>query len=140
MEGNINNSSIYTEEEMELLEKSKKVRIGMVDNILEANKNKITHGGTARVVNEILTSLDTSINNSATARLKHSENTNKEAILDMVSEIIINDHKLRSKSKVEGVIPDIPTEYSSVELVPGELELEPEPLELKDFTVGDIND
>jgi len=47
-----NNNSIYSEEEIEILEKTKKIRLGIMDAL---TKDGIpTHIGTVRVLNEVL--------------------------------------------------------------------------------------
>ena len=124
---------LYTEEELDLLEKSKKLRVGLVDNlVIHADPTAKNYNSTARVVNELLTSLDKTIHDSANTRLKHQDSQNVGNIADIMAGIFKEIHTQNANApKRETVI--LEDKFLPDNLVPGELSIEQPVLELKDF-------
>lgn len=124
---------LYTEEELELLEKSKKLRVGLVDNlVIHADPTAKNYNSTARVVNELLTSLDKTIHDSANTRLKHQDSQNVGNMADIMAGIFKEIHTQNANApKRETVI--LEDKFLPDNLVPGELSIEQPVLELKDF-------
>ena len=123
------NTTIYTEEELALLEKTKKIRLDVADNMI---KNGVPNNvGEIRVLNEVLTTLDKSVNETVANRLKHNENENKEALLDTVALAL---SKIE-KTKVVAIdrIIDAPDEYIPCDIVPGETDIGVSQLNASDF-------
>lgn len=124
---------LYTEEELDLLEKSKKLRVGLVDNlVIHADPTAKNYNSTARVVNELLTSLDKTIHDSANTRLKHQDSQNVGNMADIMAGIFKEIHTQNANApKRETVI--LEDKFLPDNLVPGELSIEQPVLELKDF-------
>jgi len=123
------NTTIYTEEELALLDKTKKIRLDVADNMI---KNGVPNNvGEIRVLNEVLTTLDKSVNETVANRLKHNENENKEALLDTVALALSN----IQQSKVAATDRDIdaPDEVIPTDIVPGETDIGVSQLNASDF-------
>jgi hypothetical protein len=127
------NNSIYTEEELALLNKSKSMRVQMVDAVFKESGGAPTHGGTIRVVNEVLTSLDKTVNDAAQARLKHQETQNQGEILDTVAAVFKAVASQKSSHRAEDVILEVTTKEVPDDIVPGETEIHPDQLMIEDF-------
>lgn len=127
--------SIFTDEEQEILNRTRKVRIDIVDNMVKGGvPDKV---GEVRVLNEILGGLDKMVQDSAANRLKHEENLNNEGTKDMVSEVVKAIALDRTKSmSVGGSKPVLEVEYipDDTDVVEGELEISPDSLNPDDFT------
>lgn len=128
--------SIFTDEEQEILSRTKKVRIDIVDNMVKGGvPDKV---GEVRVLNEILGGLDKMVQDSAANRLKHEENLNNEGTKDMVSEMIRSVALTRSKQAAlsDGNKPVLEAAYipNDEDVVDGELEISPDSLDPDDFT------
>ena len=130
--------NVYTQEELELLNRSKTIRMKIVDEFM---KNGVpTNTSEVRVINELLTSLDKSVHDGVNNRIKHQDASNKEAILDMVAENIklVARRKREELPKIE-ITRELPDELNEIETVPGETEIHPERLNMSDI-LGDDND
>jgi len=128
-------ASIFTDDEQSILDKTKKVRIDLVDNMVKGGVPDRV--GDIRVLNEVLSGLDKMVQDSAGNRLKHQENANNEATKDLVAEMIKQTAMSRSNIiDVELTTPELPSEYvpGDDEVVEGELEINPTPLDVNDFT------
>ena len=92
-----------------------------------------------RLMNEILTSAEASIHKNAELRLKHSDNKNKEAIVAQMAEVIKSTHKKRLEAfaNKEEVNPDIDNKYIPTDIVKGETDIDPAPLNIEDFISGE---
>ena len=122
-------STIYTEDELVLLEKTKKIRVDIADNM---TKNGVPNNvAEIRVLNEVLTTLDKSINETVANRLKHNENENKEALLDTVALALSNISK--TKTAATDRVIDAPEEYIPDDIVPGETDIGVSQLNPSDF-------
>lgn len=126
---NEQNTIIYTESELALLEKTKKIRLDIADNMV---KNGVPNNvGEIRVLNEVLTTLDKSVNETVANRLKHTENENKEALLDTVALALSNIDS--SKTPAVGRIIEATVEYIPEDIVPGETDIGVSQLTAGDF-------
>jgi len=131
-------NSVYEQDELLMLEKSKSIRLQIVDEFMKGGVP--TNTSEVRVINELLTSLDKSVHDGVNNRIKHQDASNKEAILDMVAENI----KLVARQKRE-IIPtleietELPEEYTEIETVPGEKDINPGMLSMKDI-LGNYDD
>ena len=124
---------LYTEEELDLLEKSKNLRIGLVDNLVtHADPTAKNYNSTARVVNELLTSLDKTIHDSANTRLKHQDSQNVGNMADIMAGIFkeIHTQNANAPKRVTVILDD---KFLPDDVVPGELSIEQPVLDLKDF-------
>lgn len=130
-------ANVYTEEELEIINKSKNIRLQIVDAM---TKDRVpTDSREVRVINEVLTSLDKTVHDTANTRIKHQDSANKEAILDMVAETLKQTAKRRKEIDPSTLVREVPTEYLEIDTVPGETEIQPGRLNPTDF-LGHNND
>ena len=128
------NTNLYTQEEQELLDYSRQVRLTMVKDM--------TKGGTpsykeVEVVNQVLTSLDKSVHDSVSNRVKLQDSSNKAEILAAVAETIKQARLEQIKAKEAAIEAetDLGEEYIPVDLVPGEQEMDQKQFTLEELTV-----
>ena len=129
-------TSIYTEEEQKLLDKTKSVRMTFVDDIVKtSNPNNRDYASKARVANELMTSVDTSINNAANTRLKHQDSADNEIILTSVAETL----KAISVKNAEGATANliVPDTVKKIEVKEGETTINPGQLEVDKYIKKD---
>ena len=127
-------SSIFTKEEQELLEFTKKIRVNTLNKMVENGVPEST--SEIRVLNELATSLDKQVNDNAANRLKHNDNNNKEAVLDLVSELIKNSAIDKANAnKATEVDRVIPKELLPTDIVDGELDVGSQNLDPADYIV-----
>ncbi len=129
---NENNLGIYTDNESAILDKVQTNLLKMTDVVIEnANPNSHSYKSDLRVVNEVYANITKNVNDAAAARLKHQDNSNKEAILLTVAETL----KTLSVNKSNADTTDltIKAEIIDVDVVKGEIEINPEKLELDEF-------
>ena len=133
---NDDSNSLYTDEEIELLKKTKDIRLSFVKGLVDHSKpNDRDYSSKARVTNELLTSLDKNIHDSVTNRLKFKDNADNESILTSVAETL----KAISVQKSEGVVADlkVDTKVKEIDIDKAELEIQPDKLLLEDFVEKD---
>ena len=125
---NVNNG-IFTEEEQELMELTKKVRVDVIKNMVKNGPPEKTRE--IEVLVMTASSLDKQVNDNAANRLKFQDNNNKEAVLDIVAEAL----KAVSKSngKIQPAITSLPQEHMVDDFAPGEAIIDAEVLEISDF-------
>ena len=118
-----NNNSLYTQEELDILKLTREKRLTMV--------NDMTKGGTpgykeVEAINQMLTSLDKSVHDSVSNRVKLQDTTNKTEILASVAEAIkqLNIQRAKAKQSNEVVDVDLADEYIPIDLVPGEQDMD----------------
>lgn len=118
-----NNNSLYTQEELDILKLTREKRLTMV--------NDMTKGGTpgykeVEVINQMLTSLDKSVHDSVSNRVKLQDTNNKTEILASVAEAIkqLNMQRAKAKQSNEVVDVDLADEYIPIDLVPGEQDMD----------------
>lgn len=128
---NETNNSIYTEEELSILEKGKTVRIALVDNMTKGGVPDRV--GDIRVLNEVVSGLEKSVHDSASNRLKFQDTQNQEAVAENVAELLKQiSGKTSNTTNVTNVV--LGEEYVPVDIVPGETDISPEQLEINKFT------
>lgn len=121
-------NSIYTQEELDILKLTKEKRLVMVEDM---TKDGTPSYKEVEVINQMLTSLEKSVHDTVSNRLKHQDNNNKEAILASVAETI-----KALKSKQQGIreedveLADI---YRPLDILPGELDMD-----TKQYTLDEI--
>jgi len=128
MSDKIGNNSIYTEDELEILNLTKKVRVDIVENM---TKNGVPERSSdIRVLNEVAGSLDKLISDSANTRVKHQDSANNKA----AAELVIAALRDRGNRKTTPVERDIVLDDSvDVEVVPGQMDINPDKLSPGDF-------
>lgn len=124
----MNNNTIYTDEETELLKLTKKVRVDALNNLVKNGPPDKTNE--LRVMNELATSLDKLVTDSANARLKHQDTQNNAELADLVRQTLINSRQKKLVSEKDRTIPKDKTLDS---VVPGQTEMLPTPLDPSEF-------
>ena len=90
-------NGIYTEEEQKYLDMTLNLRVKMIEETFKEGVPK--HGGTIRVMNEVMSAIDTAVNNKAMARLKATDTKNQTEIKEQVAEMIRQQASLRMANK-----------------------------------------
>lgn len=126
------NNSIYTNDELEVMEKTKKIRINVIDHMVKDGlPDKV---GEIRVLNELLSAAEKNVQDSANNRLKFQDNQNKEAVIETVAEMFKKIHTQKANSYNPDKIVELEDEYIPIDIVHGETEITPGQLELELFT------
>jgi len=135
----IDNNSIYTEKEQAILEKTISVRSRIVDELTKDGQVPYKSGD-IRVLNEVMNSLDVSVNNSANTRLKSEDTKNNAQLHEMVA-AMLNQIDVNSDNKAVNDVVEVELldEYIPDDTVPGEMDINPETLDTSMF-VGDNDD
>ena len=123
-------AQLYTEEESALLNKTKNIRIRIVDHMVKDGPPERV--GDIRVLNEMLSSLESSTHTAVSNRLKHKDTGNTEAMLDLVAETLKQAGNQPVNKRVSKVT--IPDNIIDVDLVPGETDINPTSLDISEFT------
>ena len=131
------NNSVYTEEELNILKKTEEIRLRIVNKMTE--KDIPSKTSELRVLNEILNSLDKSVHDKVSNKLKQKENENKSAMLDTVAEALTIITKKQKQQVIQNRTIEVPDSVVPDDIVPGETDINSLPIELEDI-VGDKND
>ena len=131
-----NKDSFFTAEEETDLQLYKDVRNRIIKDMVAEGVND---SRSRRLMNEILTSAEASIHKNAELRLKHNDNKNKEAIVAQMAEVIKQTHKKRIEAirSLDTTNPDIDNKYIPTDIVKGETEINPAPLNIDEFVTGE---
>lgn len=93
------NNSIYTQEELDVLKLTREKRLTIVNDM--TRNGTPVKAGEVEVLNQVLTSLDKSVHDTVSNRLKHQENNNKAEIMLSVAEAI-KQVKASNKNNIRG--------------------------------------
>ncbi len=129
--------SIYTEDEQAILDKVKDVRIRVIDTMIKDGIPE--RPGTIRVLNEVLASTDKMIADTASIRIKKQDSDNNGANVALAVELLKQARANKQTYTVPGVVPSIPNELTKIDAVAGETDINPEPLDPKDFVAPKFN-
>jgi len=127
----MNNTSIYTKEELIELAIIKKARFDIIEDMTKDGPP--SRGGDIRVLNEVLTSADKMIVDTANTRLKQEDSANSGVLADMVVELLKQARYKKSVCAEETDITNMPSEVTQIETVDGETTLDPERLDPENF-------
>lgn len=120
--------NILTDQDLERLETSYRCRSAIVENIFKDGiPNKVS---VMETINKILDSMDKSIYDRANIKLKHEENQNKEAILDIITETLTNISKQNIQVNRD---TELDNEYIPDDIVDGETDIQPDQITLTDI-------
>jgi len=129
-------NSFYTETEEEILNKVQNNLLNLTDKLIEkTNPDSPSYKSDIRVINEVYANISKGIDDRAKNRLKHDENNNKEATLDIVAGIITNLSKRKVEHKPNELYLESPDNLVPDDIVPGETDINPEKLDIADFVV-----
>lgn len=130
-------NSMFTKEELETLGKLKDIRLKLVDHLVEDGMpDKV---GDVRVLNEVITSADKMIVDTATLRLKQEENANNAAMGELAANILMQARANQQEFKGVGEVPTIPNELTNIDTVDGETDIIADKLDPDDFVAPTYN-
>ena len=125
-----NSNSIFTEDEEKILEMTKRVRIDILKNMTKGGIPSNT--AELRIINEVSTSLDKVVQDSASNRAKHNDVQNKEATNLLVA-AALRSVREKKPEHVQNRIIELGSEHTRDNVVPGEMDINPMPLDPADF-------
>ena len=128
---NEQDNNMYTPEEQDVLDLTKKVRVDIVKSMVKEGVDKL-RSGDIRVLNEVAGSLDKLITDSASNRLKMQDSENNKANAEMIVAAIM------SKRDTNIVIDnsrtlEISDDVIDIDPVTGEMDINPQKLDPTDF-------
>lgn len=124
--------NLFSTEDLTRLEDSYKYRKLIVEEAFR--EGKIPNSSKSiEAINSVLTAMDKSIYDRMNIKLKHQENQSREAILDMVSEALRHVSAKQQALPEPEIVDMLPDNLTTNELVPGELETNPQPISLDDI-------
>jgi len=133
----MNNNKIYTDEELEQLATIKKTRMDIIGSMTVDGVP--TRSGDIRVLNEVLTSADKMISDSANTRLKQADSASNGAATEMVIQLLMQAKADKANCRINTNAPNITGEAAVVATVSGETDINPEPLVATDFVAPKFN-
>lgn len=134
------NKTIYTPEEEQLIQQGLEYRQKMLAQAFSEGTPK--RGSDMRIVNEILNSIDSVVNNSANTRLKQKDVENQTQVKASIVAILTEAAERRAKNVRANVEQPVVLDDTNIEkptFVPGEMSTELEDIELKDI-LGEDSD
>lgn len=116
-------NTLYTPEEQALLDLTRSKRKSIIEDM---TKNGTPGYKEVEVLNQVMASLDKSIHDGVSNRVKLQDNNNKEEILRTVAETLRQMKLDRAKAKQAEYETDteLSDEYLPTDIVKGELEME----------------
>lgn len=127
------NNSLYTEEEQRLLKLTREKRVNIIEDM---TKDGTPSYKEVEVLNQVLTSLDKSIHDGVSNRVKLQDSNNKAEILATVAETIKQLKLSRAKAKNEAIGDvELTEDYIPTDIVLGEQDMEQ-----KQFTLDEIKE
>jgi len=123
-------SNVFNSNEERLLNKSLEIREKIIDEYIKhgvSNDNRDN-----RVINEILSSMDSLIINKSNQRLKSDSNKSNEAIVQAIAETLMASKKEMIERPIT-TTPILDVNIDTTTIVKGEDKLEYEELDLEDF-------
>lgn len=121
---------LYNKEEQEIIDYVLNKRKAMVEEIFKDGIPKDV--GTARVVNEILSGMEGQVESAVKLKLSKNKDDNNTMVVNMVAALLtqVNEQII---NKREEDIPELIGDEKDVEVVEGETDLDPEPLDVASF-------
>lgn len=129
-----NEDVLFGVEENEILSKTRKIRVDLIDDMTSAGMPQ--RAGDIRVLNETLDALDRQVLDVTKIKAKQTEDDNGNKTVLMVTELLsrVQSGKPQVLTNREIHLPD---EYIPADIVPGETDITPDALKLRDFMNGD---
>lgn len=124
-------NNVYTQEEQDILNLTQNKRLSIVSEMTKEIPTKV---GEVRVVNELLNSIDSAVQEAAKTRIKAKEAQNNKATASIVASALIE--LGRKRSALQPAIAanrEINNDFIPVDVVDGELEIHPVQLSIEDF-------
>lgn len=119
----MDNNSIYTQEEQDLLKLSQTTRKKIIEDM---TKNGIPSYKEVEVLNQVLASLDKSVNDAATIRQKHQDSNARAetiaSVVEILKQVKEQNALVAGRESLDDVELDI--EFIPVDIVPGEQDMD----------------
>lgn len=119
----MDNNSIYTQEEQDLLKLSQTTRKKIIEDM---TKNGIPSYKEVEVLNQVLASLDKSVNDAATIRQKHQDSNARAetiaSVVEILKQVKEQNALVAGRENLDDVELDI--EFIPVDIVPGEQDMD----------------
>lgn len=128
--------SLFTQEDKERLEQSYQYRKLIVEAAFKEGRVPDSDKD-IEAINSVLNSMDKSIYDRMNIKLKHQENQSREAVLDMVSEALRLVQTNKNQIPVQQPTLELSNDLTPTEFVPGELEINPQPITLDEIMKGE---
>lgn len=128
--------SLFTQEDKERLEQSYQYRKLIVEAAFKEGRVP-DRDKDIEAINSVLNSMDKSIYDRMNIKLKHQENQSREAVLDMVSEALRLAQTSKNQIPVQQPTLELSNDLTPTEFVPGELEINPQPITLDEIMKGE---
>lgn len=128
----MDNNSIYTQEEQELLKISKDVRKQIIQDMMKGGTPSYKE---VEVLNQVMSALDKSVNDAATIRQKHQDSNAKAETLAAVLETIkqISNQEAIAARANKQIETELDATFIPDDIVPGEQDMEQ-----KQFTLDEM--
>lgn len=128
----MDNNSIYTQEEQELLKISKDVRKQIIQDMMKGGTPSYKE---VEVLNQVMSALDKSVNDAATIRQKHQDSNAKAETLAAVLETIkqISNQEAMAARANKQIETELDATFIPDDIVPGEQDMEQ-----KQFTLDEM--
>jgi len=130
-------TGMFTPEEQEILELTKKVRVDTLKKMVEQGVPE--RSGDIRVLVELSSSLDKVINDTATNRLKMQDTQNNKANAEMIVAAIMAKKDTNVNVNIDRP-SELPDEVIEIEVVPGQTDINPAKLNPSEFLPQDIEE
>jgi len=130
-------TGMFTPEEQEILELTKKVRVDTLKKMVE--KGVPERSGDIRVLVELSSSLDKVINDTATNRLKMQDTQNNKANAEMIVAAIMAKKDTNVNVNIDRP-SELPDEVIEIEVVPGQTDINPAKLNPSEFLPQDTEE
>lgn len=129
--------NLFGAEEESIISKTRKIRLDLIDDMVDGGMPQ--RSGDIRVLNETLDALDRQVLDVTKIKAKQKEDDGNNKTILMVTELLS-----RVQQGKPQVIPnreiDLPDDYIPADIVPGETDIGPEQLELKNFMDGETDE
>jgi len=127
----IDNSNVFLPEDSRILNKTMKIREDIIDKFIE--EDEITKVGNARVINEILNSMDSQVLSKTDKRLKQKDNENTQDVTEIIKNILLETSLTPKPIPMEQRDLNVTIELNDDDVVYGEDKIEYEELDIDNF-------
>lgn len=125
-------AGIFNKEEEDILAKTRKVRMEIIDDMTDSGTAVPHKINDIRVLNETLDAMDKQVMDKVKITSKQDDDNNDGRVANMVVDILSRVNTSSSKIVTNREI-NIPIEYIPKDIVPGETEIDSGELSLSDF-------
>ena len=132
----MDNNSIYTADELEILELTKRKRIDIVNDM---TKGGIPGYKEVEILNQVLAGLDKSVNDAATMRQKHQDSNARADAIAKVIETIKQIRQQEAEAVGKAIDAELYAEYIPTDIVEGEQDMSHKQFTLDEMMIEEDN-